>query len=85
MPGPDFADNRFAAPLDSARIPPEVEALLAEHGLTLALDRRAQGDSPVLHLVDSSTGMPVRRLPAGVAQAISRLADTARLRFVSPR
>jgi hypothetical protein len=48
-------------------------ALLAKYGLTLAVGDRVREDHPVLRLVDATTGVPVHRLPRGLADAINRM------------
>jgi hypothetical protein len=54
-------------------IPRGLTALLAKHGLTLAIGDRIREDHPVLRLVDVATGVPVHRLPRGLADAINRM------------
>jgi hypothetical protein len=58
-------------------VPPEVEALLAEHGLKMAMVTRAHHEQAILNLVDLPTGMPVRRLPVALAEALGLLAARA--------
>ncbi len=80
MPGPDFAGSRRGtAPVD-VRIPGTVTDLLARFGLCLAPDTQSRHEHHVWRLVDESTGVPVRRLPAGLAEALKALAASQQAR-----
>ncbi|MDO8837278.1 MAG: hypothetical protein Q7V01_16865, partial [Vicinamibacterales bacterium] len=65
------------APAD-VTIPRTVTDLLAKFGLCLAPDSQSRHEHHVWRLVDESTGVPVRRLPAGLAEALKALAAPRR-------
>jgi hypothetical protein len=55
--------------------------MLAKFGLCLAQDTQSRHEHHVWRLVDASTGVPVRRLPAGLAEALKALAAPQRARY----
>jgi hypothetical protein len=61
-------------------VPGTVTDLLAKFGLCLAPDTHSRHEQHVWRLVDESTGVPVHRLPAGLAEALKALAASQRAR-----